>query len=96
MTLIKVPWYVLRVKVGILDHPQMPGIHAHGKAKPRYVKYIIRQGKAKLRTYIRTPFNVSSPPQCWSQAVGVPSTMYIICKSQHTNQVEISFLDRID
>ena len=49
MTLIKVPWYVLRVKVGILDHPQMPGIHAHGKAKPRYVKYIIRQGKAKLR-----------------------------------------------
>ena len=56
MLLIKVPWYVLKVKNMYSDDPQTPWVHE------------VRQSQA-TRTYIKTHFSVSSPHQCQSQAV---------------------------
>ena len=47
MSLIKVAWYVIRVKICILGHPQTPGVHEVG-GKPSYVHYVIGQGEVKL------------------------------------------------
>ena len=47
MSLIKVPWYVLRVKNMHFGSPS-DSRDPCSKAKMSYVKYIIRQGKAKL------------------------------------------------
>ena len=47
MSLIKVLWYVLRVKNMHFESPSDSWDQC-GKAKPNYVQYIIRQGEAKL------------------------------------------------
>ena len=41
--------YGRQLKMSILGHAKTQGIHAASTAKPSYVKYIIRQGEAKLR-----------------------------------------------
>ena len=48
MSLIKVPWYVLRVKTMHFWSPSDSWDPPWSKAKPSYVHYIIRQGEAKL------------------------------------------------
>ena len=48
MSLIKVPWYVLRVKNMHFGSPS-DSWDPRGKEKPNNVYYIIRQGEAKLR-----------------------------------------------
>ena len=48
MSIIKVPWYVLRVKNMHFGSP-LDSWDPCGKAKPSYVQYIIGQGEAELR-----------------------------------------------
>ena len=47
MPLIKVPWFVLRVKNMHFESPS-DSWDPCGKAKPSHVQYIIKQGEAKL------------------------------------------------
>ena len=53
MSLMKVAWYVLSEKYVFLVIPG-PWVH---------------EERTSQATYIRTYFSVSSPPQCWSEAV---------------------------
>ena len=44
MSLIKVAWYVIRVKICILGHPQTPGVHEVGGSPATYIMLL---GKVK-------------------------------------------------
>ena len=48
MSLVKVPWYVLRVKNMHFGSPS-DSWYPCGRARPSYIHYIIRRGEAKLR-----------------------------------------------
>ena len=48
MSLMKVSWYVLRVKIMHFGSP-LDSWDPFCKAKPSYVQYIIRRGEAELR-----------------------------------------------
>ena len=50
MLLIKVPWYVLRVKTMHVKSPTNPGIgvHEERQSQTTNLDYIFRQGEAKL------------------------------------------------
>ena len=44
-------------------------IHELWRRRFTYLHHIMRKGKAKLCTYTKTHFSISSPSQCLSQAV---------------------------
>ena len=63
MSLIKVPWYVLGVKNMHFGSPS-DSWDSCGKAKQRYVKYILRQGKAELHILELTSMFHHLPSVC--------------------------------
>ena len=84
MSLMKIAWYVWRMKNMHSGSPQIPGLHEARQSWATYTT-VLGQGRLAepLSTQIKTHFRVSSTPQSRSNAVVCVSTTRMCPRSRY-------------